>query len=208
MSKQLLFADTNVFLHCTFFTDVDWRTLVAGEDAVLTICSAVLSELEKKKFADPSRRIRDRAKGVVRKIGELVENDQPFRFRQGCWLWVTCRSPLIDLESLGLSKHVVDDVILASALEQRDRGSDVVIVSTDTGMRLKGNTHRVRTVRVPDDWMLPDEMDDHERELRALRKQVAELAAASPNLKLTFGGHTVAEYVLKRTKPLTPEAIK
>jgi hypothetical protein len=208
MPRRLLFADTNVFLHCKFFTELDWRTLASGEDVVLTICPTVMSELDKKKFSDSSRRVRERAKGVVRRIGELVSDDQPVSFRHGCRLWVMCRSPLMDFASAGLSKDVADDGVLASALEERDRGSEVTLGAADTGIRLKANTHRLQTVLVPDEWLLPDEPDEQERELQKLRRQTAENAAASPNLRLTFGGSNFAEFTVKPSKPMSPEAIK
>jgi hypothetical protein len=208
MPPRLLFADTNVFLHCTFFTDLDWRTLVSGEDVVLTICPTVMSELDKKKFSDPSRRVKERAKAVVRRIGELVSDDQPVQFRQGCSLWVMCRSPLMDFTSVGLSKEVADDAVIASALEEREKGNDVTLVAADTGIRLKGNTHRLRTVLVPKEWLLLDEPDEQERELQKLRRQAAESAAAAPNLRLTFGPSNVAEFCVKPRKPMSPEVIK
>jgi hypothetical protein len=45
MSRRLLFADTNVFLHCTFFTDLDWRKCVSADEVYLTLCPAVLCSL-------------------------------------------------------------------------------------------------------------------------------------------------------------------
>jgi hypothetical protein len=202
MQKRVLFADANVFLHCTFFTEVDWRTLADGNEVVLTLCPAVVGELDRKKFADSSPRVRERAKKVVKRMSELVADDQPVRFREGCWLWLTCREPKIS------ARDVVDDVILASAVEHHESGDDVVLVSIDMGMRLKAASRKLSVVTIPDEWRLSDEPDEREREIRKLEKENATLRAALPKLQLTFAGSPVIELPFRSRRPLAPDVIE
>lgn len=205
----MLFVDTGVFLHCSFFTDVDWRKCADGRDVTLAVCPAVAGEIDKTKFSDPSERTRSRAHKAMRRISELVSDHTPVQFRTGCWLWLTCRHPARDVADRGFQKDVVDDVIMACALDQQEAGNHVIVLSLDGGFRAMARSRGLTVGAIPDEWYLPDEPDKRDEQIKRLHKEVAALKAAAPKLRLTFAdGKSVKKYRVRKRKPLTPEAIE
>ena len=71
-----LVPDTNVFLHCQFFTELDRAKLADRRDIALAVCPAVLEELSGSGSQDGTRHVN----GAVRR--------RPFR------LWRSCSYPL------------------------------------------------------------------------------------------------------------------
>jgi predicted ribonuclease YlaK len=130
MSKRLLVIDTGVFLHCQFFDQLDWHKWVSAKEVTLTLCPTVIGQLDDKK-RDSSRRLRDRAQSVIKRIESLISDDTPVPFRKGCLLWAICREPRIDMTARSLSRECPDDLIIANALEQKDAGCDVSLVAID-----------------------------------------------------------------------------
>jgi hypothetical protein len=196
-----VFADTNVYLHCKFFDEVDWRECCDGNEAILTVPPVVVRELEKHKFGNPSPRVRARAQGVVRKLGQLVEDDTPVVLREGCKLLMTAAEPQIDFVEAALSKDLPDDVLLAAALEHSRAGHKVVVLSGDGGVRLKAKTRKMEQMDVPDEWQLPEEADEREKEIAKLRRENEKLKEKEPRLKLIIGGEKNAEFVITYPPP-------
>lgn len=203
MATAILFVDTNVLLHYTFFDEIDWHTFVQADEAIVTICPAVLHELDEKKFAGNSQKIRDRATRVVKRLGELLTDDTPVFLRQGCQVWAPSREPVIDYAANGLDKSVTDDQILACAIEKPAIEGEVVVVTADVGLRLKANARRIKTYMPPSEWRIPDELGETERKLKQTQQELAALKAAVPRLCLVFrDGNTFAEYcVCPRPEP-------
>ena len=207
MPTAILFVDTNVLLHFTFFDEIDWRSLVPADQAIVTLCPAVLHELDEKKFAGGSQRIRERASRVVKRLGNLLKDDTPVVFRQGCQVWAPSREPTIDYAANGLDKSVTDDQILACAIEKPAIEGEVVVVTADVGLRLKANARRIKTQMPPGEWRLPDELGDTERKLKQTQQELAALKAAAPQLCLVFrDGNTLAEFrVRQRPEPMAEQ---
>ena len=211
MSKTILFTDSNVFLHYTFFDELDWKALVASDEVVLALCPAVIRELDKKKFLETSARTRDRARSVVRRLGELLRNDNPVELSKGLSVWMTLREPIdIDFAAIGLDKTVVDDVILACVLDAHGRADGVVaLASADLGLRLKAKALRIETFELPDEWRLPEETDELRGQLKTTQAKLNALKAAAPKLQLTFGdGRRFIERPVQRRDALSKQQIE
>jgi hypothetical protein len=207
MGRWTIFLDTNLFLHYKFFEEVDWRECTSSEDVVLALCPAMTAELDKKKFAAETPKLRERAKRVIRRLMEL-DPQQPVHFREGCWVWYTARNPEIDFVGKNLSRDIPDHVILASALEYAHEDGDVALVSADFGMRMNAKNRGLVALAPPDEWLLADEPDERDRELRELKRQLAAVQAASPDLRLTVAGKNFIEFEVKARDALSPTEIE
>ena len=195
-TRATVFIDSNVLLHYRFFDELDWTTLIKADEVVLTICAPVIRELDRKKWSGHSSRVRDRAVRVMRRIGALISDNQRVSLSERMSLWLPSREPSIDYGTHSLDKTVVDDVILACIVEGYGcENSEPVLVSADLGLRLKANNLSLKTVVPPDDWRLPLETDETEKQLKATQTELNALKAAAPRLRLVFGnGNSFVEY--------------
>ena len=70
---KYIFLDTNVFYHCKFFTEIDWKSLFPSksvENIIIKVPNVVLRELDKGKY--DKKRVRQ----VISKFEELKKNPE------------------------------------------------------------------------------------------------------------------------------------
>lgn len=70
---KYIFLDTNVFYHCKFFTEIDWKSLFSSESVeniIIKVPNMVLRELDKGKY--DKKRVRQ----VISKFEELKKNPE------------------------------------------------------------------------------------------------------------------------------------
>jgi hypothetical protein len=188
-----VFVDTNVFLHFTFFRDVDWCAELNAPTVTLVLAPVVLDELDDKK-RDGTRRDRERAKTVLRALADLSLVAGPATLRLGVTVEALDEEP----DDAFFAQHRLrprngDDRLLATALSFQARHPDarVVILSDDTGLGIRGPRRNVSVVAPDDHLRLPDEPDDAQRELEVMRRENAALKNAAPKLRVGFqdGAH-------------------
>ena len=182
-----LFLDTNIWLHCIPVQDTDWPSIVRAEAAVVVVPPIVIDELDRLKDSSRSSSIRDRARRAL----ELIEGwdspgGVPVRERVRGLYWSPPKT--LDLLSLGLSAERNDDILLASASAFSDAQPEtrVVIVTDDTGPRLKARRLGLEVMAAPDAVHLPREEEPVERENRELRSKIQKLTARAPQIELAF----------------------
>jgi hypothetical protein len=64
-------------------------------------------------------------------------------------------------------------------------------------------TRGLTVTSVPEEWMRPDEPDERDAQLRKLEREVSEMKAASPDLRLLIQGNTHAAFTVKERPPLS-----
>ncbi len=150
MKRCALFLDTNIYLHYTFFAEIPWEKIVEAEEVFLVVPPIVLSEIDKHKYSHSSSRIRERAAKVARKYAELIDGDE--HLRPGVRIVFQAVEPT-DFESHQLVRESQDDRLLASILGymKENPTSEIILVTSDIGLKVKSKTRNIRTLSLPDD---------------------------------------------------------
>lgn len=198
--RVFVFPDTNVFLHFQFFDEVDWPAHLDVKEVTLVLTQAVLGELDEKKWSG-TRREKARAQKVMKRLDALELSTTAVRLRQGLSIMALDSEPGNELFAQHrLSAQVIDDRLVASVLEFKDAASDrVVILSDDTGLRVKAKGRRLEVLAPPESLRNEEEPDETERELEKAKRELAEARSAAPELRLAFetgGGHLQLEWHL------------
>jgi len=195
-----VFIDTNVALHYQRPDQIDWLKLLGSDGIVLVAAPILLSELEKQKIHNPSRKLRERADAFIRWLAPFVR-DPSIEVRSGVRWHFVAHEPLIDFRDARLSPDVADDQLIASVLGYKpDDGGAVCVATGDIGLEVKLRPRKFTTIPLPEDLRLPAEPDPQEKELQELRRQAAQRRA--PVLVLTWEGGAA------HWKIATPPAIR
>jgi hypothetical protein len=183
-----VFLDTNTLLHYRRPDQIDWCAFLGADAVMLVVTPALIDELEAQKaYANRSRKLKDRANASIKWIAQYIECEEPVELRPGVKLLFVRESPMIDFAAHRLSRMVADDQLIASALQFRqETGAHIVFVSNDTGLRLKLQPRGLKGTAPPEDARLPEEMDDAEKEMAELRRELARHQSRRPKLFLTF----------------------
>ncbi len=202
--------DTNIFLHYQIFTDINWLKELEAKEAVLLVCHPVMRELDDKKFTAFDDRIKERAHKVVAKLGEVSESDQDFR--ESVRLELIPREPNIDWASEGLNRDVQDDWIIATILCEKDNYPNLVLVTADTGIKMKAKLRGIETKKLSDKLFLKSGKDQKQKEIDQLKKQLLEFQNRMPELHLLLLSNEqygkVAEFEIIQPTELSPEEVE
>jgi len=198
MVRARIHPDTNVALHYRPFGEIDWCALSAADEVELVINIVFLREIDHhKNYARGT--LQKRARRISSWLGTLRRGTSP-DIRDGVRVVVETGDPeaVCDLASFGLVPTVNDDKFIACVLRDRIAcpGMTLICVTADNALAYKAEGQGIRVLEPPEECKLPDEPDEAQVELRALKKQLAELAARTPmlpelNVRFTGGaGHT------------------
>jgi len=179
-----LFLDTNIFLHFTFFDQIKWKDLV-NDEFIIILAPTVVDELDKHK-RNPNSKIANRAKKVLSKIDSLLEADDltyPLEYRLQ-------KPKEATLSKYNLERQEQDDCIIATILEfmEEDPIKLVRFVTHDTGPKLKSKFHGIQTLKIPEDYLIPNEKTEEEKLIAKLTTENSSLKNRIPKVKLTFPG--------------------
>lgn len=185
------FPDTNVFLHFTFFPEVDWPSKLQCDRVCLVVSAPVLRELEKYKNDRTSERRRNRSRRVLKELEQLTADWKPgdaITVRRDTDLSLDVTAPDMGAHIGTLDPVLEDDRILAHILNWKSDHpeADVLLLSDDRGMRLKARTLDIDLLVPPEELRLQDEPTATERELTVLQREVANLRSKVPVLDLQF----------------------
>lgn len=194
------FVDTNVLLHFQFFADVDWAKQFGVDAVTLVFAPVVLAELDQHKWGG-SRREKTRAKAVLKRLDALNLSPSAVAVRPGVSAMALIAEPPDSVFAQHrLDAHVGDDRLLASVLsfDGAAPGDRVLILTGDSGLRVKARGRQLEVAAPDESLELPDEPDETERELQKAQRELAESRSASPELKLGFGdGETHAQFTVR-----------
>ncbi|MHB1004927.1 MAG: PIN domain-containing protein [Chloroflexota bacterium] len=160
--KVWCFCDTNVFLHYRFFVEVEWPEVLTCESLVLVVPPAVIRELDDFRAERRREHLRRRARAVLPRLAAAafaVPLGTPARVREKVEVLLLGREPVAFPE--GLDPSLVDDRLVASALEFRWRrpGAIVTVLSGDLGVRLKALEWGLVQMEVPESLRLESEAE-------------------------------------------------
>lgn len=170
-----IFIDTNIFIHFRDFEEIDWPS-VSGKRGPITLLIApiVIDELDRHKYYS-NKKIANRVKKLLPRIEAILENKSSCRYV----LHYIPSRPLDETFSDNkLDRKEQDDSLLATIIEFQhlvttNNNHTIVYVTNDVGPRLKAKTLAIETIKLPDDHQLPIELDETEKENKALQKELA-----------------------------------
>jgi hypothetical protein len=167
-----LFPDTNVWLHFRPVREVDWCALTGAASVRLIVCGQVLDELDEKKY---DSRLSDRATRALAVITAAIRAEAVLR--PGVELAV-----LADAPEAGTGN--ADAVVIRTAQEYAAShpGTEVAIVTADTGMVARCVARAVRCISMPESERLPMVQDEAARRYAKLADELAALKGRLPQL--------------------------
>jgi len=183
-----IFVDANILLHYKIFTDIDWTIEFNGDKIRIVITSTTLSELDNKKFESHSKKIRERSKKVLSKIGTILNSGKPYEFRKDVCLHFLPNEPTLDWTKERLDPNSKDDRLIAHILNfvgtsNVDTGT-VLLITEDIGLRIKAETRNINVRQLPDHLRITAFPDPVEKELEEVKKELSRLQNLFPELKL------------------------
>lgn len=173
------FLDTNIFLQFKPLQEIPWEDLL-GTEYTLVVPITVINELDQQKNSDKSR-VRKRAKSALRLIEglDLTSTTLP--------LEIGSKEPQGAIFSkYALDPNIGDDRIIASILEFEEPLQSCVLVSDDTGIRIKAKNKQIACQRIGEEYRLPTETSDEQKTITRLRKEILHLQNNKPKLTLSL----------------------
>ena len=181
------FVDTNLFLQCHPLEQLDWTPWNACEEVRLIVSSPVLREVDYRKNKGNDRAA-NRARATSAMFRKMLIDGHKV-VRAGNPRVVLSIEPQHayrpELEQR-LNYQERDDQLVGTLYEYSrcHEGTDVRLLTHDTtplftaqGLGLKGDI-------VPENWLLPPESTDAERELASLKSQLARLKKTEPSFSI------------------------
>jgi rRNA-processing protein FCF1 len=177
---KYIFLDTNIFIHFQPYDQIPWREIVE-DDYRLVVAPIVLDELDKHK-TNQNKKIAARVKSVLPKMEKEQTNSESII---NVNLPVPKDATFIQYE---LSRSQQDHALLSAILEFGviNGLENVVFVSHDTGARIRARQLGIYVIQLDDIYLLPEEENQEEKELKKLRKENTELKNNLPDVVLIF----------------------
>jgi len=204
--ESYCFIDSTIFLHFKLFTEIEWNRLVNSTSTLLVICPAVMKELDLKKDLGYDINIRHRARKVISKISEILNSKLICSIKKNLDLGFLPNEPSIDWVKEQLDPEISDDRIIASILEQKNNFQNIILVTDDTGLRLKASARGIKCLSLPEKYKLSEKKDKKEIENEQLKNRIAFLENSFPILKLKIlDGDEPSDFIKKKlTKYVAP----
>ena len=206
-----LFVDTNLLYQCRPLEELDWSGWNDFDEVRLIVSKPVLREIDYRKNKGSDRigkRARD-ASAMFRKMlndgGKVVRHGDP-RVKLSVEPQHQYTKELED--RLNLQER--DDQLIATAYEfaKHHRSDEVRLLTHDTTPLYTARGLELAADVIPNDWLLPPEKTESEKELGALKAENARLKKAEPSFAircLDSADTAIDRYEISvpRFKPLT-----
>lgn len=181
------FLDTNIFIHCKDIQDIDWKAELGASAVCLVIAPVVFEELDEFKDNHKDDRKRNRARRAINFLESVLDSSDKV-MREGVSLGYAEELQSIEFSIYNLNANNNDDRLVASAICWSHKHSDdeIVLVSHDSGPRMKAKRIGLAAKKLSDKCSLPDQRDPRDKEIRELKSQLARIENAQPKLQLGF----------------------
>lgn len=195
---KYIFLDTNIFLHFKFFDQIKWNEIV-NDNFTIMLAPTVIDELDKHK-RNTNSKIANRAKKVLNKIDQILETEgvKPYPIE-----YISQKPKSTTLSKFNLQREEQDDCIIATILEFReeDESREINFITNDTGPKLKSKSYGIQTIKLADEFLMPQEKSEEEKQLAHLILENNNLKNKIPKINLTFdGGELVLKYHFEEFK--------
>lgn len=203
MSKVHLFVDTNFFIQCKKYDQIDWNIdeLEDVSEIILMISRPVQSEIDRQKQDGNTRRAK-RARVANSLFRQMLINGKELVSQVGDKQVIIKFAPSCKIQDMktavpDLDVDRNDDQLVATAkmYQQQNPGSDVRVLTQDTGMVISADRCGLSYIMTPDDWNLPPEKDDRDKKIAELEDKIRTLSAQFPII-------TMVDQVMTNEEPI------
>ena len=180
MATLYVVPDTNALLHYRRPDLLDWQTILDTSNVSILLLPAVLREIERHKDSGRDPLLRRRAQEISGWVRAML---RPGGEGSGS-VELIGREPF-PLPS-GLDPDIADDRLIASAIEQRDAGRRIVVLSNDNLLQVKLLGTGLEGLWPRDEDRRQAEPDAQAAEIASLKQEVQTLRARLPALRLVW----------------------
>lgn len=185
MHTVRIYIDANIFIEMKDLRSLDWRALFPEVQEIHVVVSMhIVKELDKLKN-DKSERRRKRSRAALQLIDDLSSLDQtvlretPYRVTLELAFPRAHRWENYHL----LDENDPDDRFVAHVLED----GDAILVSDDSGPRIKASRHGAKTLQPPQSFRLPPEETPDQKKIRELTHVIKIMEDKRPRMTLKLG---------------------
>ena len=193
MTTLYLFADTNLFLQYKPLHEIDWCQLGDFADIEIVVCRTVLQEIDALKDGREGRRSSRarRAASTFREIAESGPQEQKAASGRVVLSLYTTLLPKKDLDG-PLDYRQPDQRLIGYLAQYMDDypSADVRLLTGDGGPILTAQMLDMPYESLHDDWRLPPERDDKDREIARLTQQLEVLQVQEPKFEFSSGNQS------------------
>ena len=188
MSRTLvyLFPDTNLLLQCRPLEELDWSTWNAFDEVRLIVSAPVLREIDYRKNKGNDR-VGKRARDASAMFRKILDDEYKLVRDSGPCVKLSVEPQHRYSEALRehLNYQERDDQLVGTVYEfaERTPNAEVRLLTHDTTPAYTARAHGLTTHIIPDEWLLPPESAETEKELTALRVENARMKKAEPQFK-------------------------
>ena len=189
MSKSVvyLFPDTNLLLQCRPLEELDWSTWNAFDEVRLIVSAPVLREIDYRKNKGNDR-VGKRARNASAIFRKILDDEYKLVRDSGPCVKLSVEPQHRYSEALRehLNYQERDDQLVGTVYEfaERTPNAEVGLLTHDTTPAYTARAHGLTTHTIPDEWLLPPESTETEKELTALRVENARLKKAEPQFEI------------------------
>jgi hypothetical protein len=188
------FVDTNFFLHCKKYDELDWSEVTSDSKIIILISRIVQQEIDKLKNDSGNSRRAEKARRINRMFSEILDSDTLFIEKMVGDRHIILRfaenysRKQLEEYSDGLDLSQNDDVILSVVKKYttENNKNPCTFLSNDTGALTSAKYCNITFVRIPDTWLLPAENDQRDKEIIALKKEIESLENKEPVIEMDF----------------------
>jgi len=181
MKKTVL--DTNIYLEYKYFANINWKELMSDE-VVILVPMSIIKELDNYKY-DTNNKKSKRAKSLIKLFHDISDEKIPNEINKIPVELILEEPDKTIFDKYSLDKNKPDDCILASILNLPDY-KDCTLVTGDLNMKLKAKSLKINVIRLDDNYVDRDELDEKDKEIKKLNKEIETLKNKNPVLYFCF----------------------
>lgn len=194
---KYLFLDTNIYLHYTYFEQIEWKSLLKDiDDFTIIVPPQVIREIDKQKDQGKDK-IKDRARKISSKFGKLFLDENP-----QCDVKIQrCDDPSKNnFDGIKLSSSIDDDWIILAAIHSNFEISDIILVSSDINILIKAKESGLRIFKMDEEYKLKEDLSDKDKKIKSLESELRIYKDKSPKPYITFSNDQECLEFVKPTK--------
>ena len=193
---QTVFLDTNIFLHFKLFNQIPWDNIVNSKKVKIIIAPIVISELDKHKYNERAK-IRTRANKILKIFHKYIEKGLTTQINDKLELCFLANQPLVEtFNKFSLNISSQDDHLLASIKEYKidENEEPTILITSDIGPILKSKPLNIKTLKMPEEYKLPFELDTTVKKIAKLEEENLNLKKRIPILKIYFSNKKIVKH--------------
>ena len=202
MTKRTLylFPDTNLFIQCRPLADLDWSEWDEFEEVHLIACRPVQREIDSQKNRGNDR-VAQRARTTYGVFLRIIDSESDFELVRpvGPQVRLYLQGPSLPSEELNgtLDYGKADDEIVGCLhkYRQENPNEDARLLTHDGGPMMTAKSLGIPFIPIKDEWLLPPEHNESEKEVARLKDRVAQLEKSEPQFFVQFEDAQASEIV-------------